>query len=600
MRKIHYFIPLLFLLVSCIPSNNNKKSSELSEIDHRLNLVKDRITTGSTPTITRDFILAGVTLDEKFARRFTNYSGDQTGRYLTAMSYIDIEKNPINIHRLVEDIVANQKSDGRFGNESFSFKAEDIEGSQMALLWGNGRLLAGLLDYYGRYPKKTNALEAAKKLGDFVGEVTNDCTQPEIIERFKTMGALGFICFTQFTEGMAKLYEVTGDEKYRKTAETIFPLLPDFGNQHSHGYLNTLRGVAMLYAVTKNPTHLQFVENNYEYLINSPEYLITGGLPEFFAKYSSSDDFRDEGCSEADFLILSIQLWELTGKMKYLDQAEYTLVNHMFYNQFESGDFGHHHIKLDYGFIASTNIGKSWWCCNYHGINALAESKDIVISELKNQVYINLFFNSSYKNSNVEVQLEETDPYSFNYTLQINNLDTKNNTIALRIPYWAKTIKVLKNNKEVEPVIKEGYMFLKTKEKQNSFNIQLHPKLQFTNKNLKKIDLNNSISPFEAAIIYGPYLLAVDDKFSPLFVAEPSGNNLMLIYKDYSIDPEKPNLTEIPENSFVKRGYLQFKYKHDAMYETSTVILRPISESSYEQNANVRIWFKFRLKQIQN
>lgn len=592
--KTKLLLPLLLILFACTSKPPNVNNNQ-SEIDYRLTLISDRINFGKTPEITDDFILAGVTLDKKFSRRFTNYSGDQAGRYLSAMSYLDVEDNPIDIHKLVNEIIATQKPDGRFGADSLSFKAAEIEGPQMALLWGNGRLLAGLLDYYIRYPEHKEALKSAEKLGGFVDQVTYDCTRPEIIERFKTMGAMGFICFTQLTEGMAKLYIITGKEKYREIAESTYPLLPECGNQHSHGYLNTLRGVAMLYEATKDPAQLNYVEEAYYAFVNSPEYMITGGLPEFFGRYKSNDDYRDEGCSEADFLILSIQLWQLTGKMEYLDQAEYTLLNHMFYNQFGTGDFGHHHIKQNFGFVASDNIGRSWWCCNYHGINALSESKDIVITETNNTIRINMFFNSSFKRSDVEIKLIEKDPYSFSYELIVNNLTANDIDIAIRKPGWADKISIKVSDAEVSTEEKDGYMHLQSRKKEEVFSIQINPKLRLVDKKHNLIDLRTIEPIFEGAIIYGPYLLGADNGFSPLFLSEPSEHNQVYVNENLLQNPLKAHKSKIPENSFVKRGYLQFQYRHDALYEISEVVLRPISECSYEENANVRYWFRLKL-----
>ncbi len=113
--------------------------------------------------------------------------------------------------------------------------------------------------------------------------------------------------------------------------------MPELGNQHSHGFLNTLRGVVMLYEVTNNPLHLEYSEKVFQKIVSSENYMITGGVPEFFNFYASAEGARDEGCSEADFFMLCLQLWEATGKMKYLDYGEYLFMNHMLYNQFESG-----------------------------------------------------------------------------------------------------------------------------------------------------------------------------------------------------------------------------------------------------------------------
>src|SRR5260370_33141274 len=78
---------------------------------------------------------------------------------------------------------------------------------------------------------------------------------------------------------------------------------------------------------------------------------------------------RDEGCSYADWLRLSLDLWRATGDAKYLEQAERTLFNEFRLNQFASGDFGHH--TLSAGGIAPP-FARAWWCCKLHSLRALS------------------------------------------------------------------------------------------------------------------------------------------------------------------------------------------------------------------------------------
>ncbi len=77
-------------MVQCTPESKKEGTTgnPISEISHRLELIKDRITNGNTPTINNDFILAEITLDPALECRFVNYSGDQTERYFTALSMV--------------------------------------------------------------------------------------------------------------------------------------------------------------------------------------------------------------------------------------------------------------------------------------------------------------------------------------------------------------------------------------------------------------------------------------------------------------------------------------------------------------------------------
>ena len=217
------------------------------EFGARIQAVLDRYGNQEiAPRFTDDFVLADVVLSPEYPRRFDNFSGDISGRFLGSVSMLPNPEQAARLEGLVDEIAKHQKPDGRFGTMNLSFAAADIEPENMALLWGNGRLLTGLMEYY-EYSGSQKALDCAKKLGDFLIGVYETCSEPDVAKRLEGQAARGFICFTQLIEGLDMLSRATGDDRYLDTAKQIVPLLEPRGVQHTHGYLTTLRGYLMLY-----------------------------------------------------------------------------------------------------------------------------------------------------------------------------------------------------------------------------------------------------------------------------------------------------------------------------------------------------------------
>ena len=280
---------------------------------------------GGVPSFSKRFILADVALDPAYPRRFSNYSGDLSGRYIGALALFPPPEGTAQLDGLVRDLLTFQRADGRFGNADLSFAPQDIGREQMALLWGNGRLLVGLLEYHSVHPGK-EALGAATRLAEFLLNLRASCSRPEVVQRLVGQGASGFICFTQLIEAFAMLGQQTGERRHYEAAAGIIPWLQPRGNQHSHGYLTTLRGIAQLSQVTGSADQLRYSENAYRDLLSSSDYTIYGGVYEYFGAgpgdAKAEEQGRDEGCSEADFVRLSLQLWQATGKIEYLEKAE--------------------------------------------------------------------------------------------------------------------------------------------------------------------------------------------------------------------------------------------------------------------------------------
>ena len=82
----------------------------------------------------------------------------------------------------------------------------------MALLWGNGRMLVGLLTYH-QATGDAAALAGARRLAGFLLGVREATKAPEVMARVEGQGAFGFICFTQLAEGLVLLGPATGEAR---------------------------------------------------------------------------------------------------------------------------------------------------------------------------------------------------------------------------------------------------------------------------------------------------------------------------------------------------------------------------------------------------
>lgn len=576
---------LIFFLVFTIFIFGCKKTSkpDIQELDKRIELTKNRLLYGSCPSFDNQFILADIIQSPDYRRRFDDFSGDLSGRYISSMTLLSIKNQPKNFHKLVYEVMKYQKKDGRFGKENLVFSSDSISKAHMALLWGNGRMLVGLIDFYNA-TKDDSVKKTAIKLGDFLSSVLESCSNPKVIKRLEGFGAYGFICFTQITESFVILNEITKNPKYLSNAKTCYKLLQPRGNQHSHGYLLSLRGVLRLYEHTKNKTELNYVKIRFDSILNSSDYLIYGGVAEYFGNKSPYGPY-DEGCSEVDFTLLAFQLWKNTGDIKYLEKGEYCFLNQFFHNQFNTGEFGHHRLNKDKGFKMDDNIQKSWWCCTMHGLFCMIETKKNIITEDKNKININLFLDiKSEENSfGISIIKNTNEKYS-SYTIDFNS--TINKSIAIRKPSWAKAMEVKLNGLKVSFSSINNYIVLNKISKGDKITISFIYKLYILNTNKKEIYSDSIISDTTGYIIYGPWLMGADQNIAEPFICAPSYKNI-IIWND-SVNVNCVCRTFNPES------FLEFNYIHQDFPGIQKVILRPLSEQSFEKHTNVTVLFNIK------
>ncbi len=564
-------------------------------------------------------MLADVELKPSYERLYQNFSGDISGRYLEALSAPVPERHDGALDALLPRLLRCQCADGRFGREDLDFSAEAIDTEHMALLWGNGRLLTGLLARYRAKPEPA-VLDTARRLGEFLLRVRGECSRPEVAQRLEGMGAKGLICFTQLIEPLTLLGQATGDRRYWDEARAIASSLPPRGVQHTHGYLATLRGILLLHEATGDPALLRLVEDRDDDLLRSPDYLVDGGVLEFFGaetKNLSPEDLRklwtldtkdpqDEGCAEADLVRLSLNLWRRTGRREDLACAERCLFNHFFFNQFSTGDFGHH-IVFKNGWRPSEQPGMAWWCCTMHGYRAFADVLRSIVTRDGEALRVNLYLEGSWSDGTTVLQIErlasaspDEPPDRFRFRFVHAGPDAQ--TLCLRQPDWARPLSIRLNGREIPVERQSGFVSIRrTWHAGDDLIATLPHSVRLETRDgrmLRPEDMGDE--PVEAALFYGPYLLAVHEADQPLFFRRPwmfPGKNASTI--ELPENWERTRLPDAasnrPEDQVLCPVAFRLAYTHGGWPNESQVVFRPLSWSTaVPQQEVIAVWTHFR------
>jgi DUF1680 family protein len=586
MAMIHAFCCLVPLAVSSAAGHAGAQVfvEPLGELRERIHMVHNRLLSGDVPRFTDEFVLADVTLAPDYPRRFTEYSGDLSGRYIGAMALLPPAQGP-DIDRLVAEAIGHQRSDGRFGNEALVFDPGQITGDHMALLWGNGRLLVGLMEFYAVQPEP-RTLDAARRLGDFLVGVQAACANEDVTKRVQDLGAAGMICFSQLVEGLVLLANATEDTRYLDAAERILPWLPqERGQQHSHGYLTTLRGVLLLFEATRKPDYLALVERLYGDLVRSSDLQVYGGVQEYFGGKGN----RDEGCSEGDFIRLSLQLWRLTGNLEYLERAEHCLLNQFYANQFSTGDFGHHAYSPR-GVVPVEGVGRAWWCCTMHGLRTFRDVLDAVVTERGEALGINLFQEIRWSDGERTLVFQRAPSGGGGFQIVVEKAPVGGVRFALRRPLWAKRVMLTLNGTAIDAEEQDGYLNLPRAFRENErIAVEFECVTRLVTRGgrvLTPAELTDS--PTEAALVYGPWVLGVDEAHDPLFFGEPWDGNQVLL--EASLKADGPD-----GRSWVASGaHFPTQYIHEGFPGEHGVILRPFSERSTHEPAAFAVFLAYR------
>ena len=341
---------------------------------------------------TADWLLADVSF--KVDRIFTNYSGDASGRFieLATLTSPPGKLSPPALRSVLDSVAQYQKPDGHFGLEVDLAKPLVKLAPPIPMLWGNARLLVGLVTAAQKW-NDPKLLAAAKRLGDFYVESAAQLCSPAREAEYRASGTYGdgyTCCYFPALEGLAMLYRATKDERYLNQARRMADLfwkMDALPVEHSHGNLCAWRGILELYEITRERSYLDRARAKWEAAVTGGYVWPIGGIGEHWNVFFEGD----EGCSESDWLRFNLELWRDTGDTRYLDMAERLMHNQYAANQCANGGYGMRHFDGDAaGPVATSGPVDEWaFCCSFHGPLGLHFLKAYLAAGSDRGIYVN-------------------------------------------------------------------------------------------------------------------------------------------------------------------------------------------------------------------
>lgn len=359
-----------------------------------------------------------------------DWPGDQFGRWFSVLHVAEgLGWTPAAANRdAVADVVLPfQTKDGNFG------KPDSLKSDDARIPSGNGFALRGLMDAYAD-THDPRFLESARRLARYFEAIAPKWEKSQNGKLHEFYG--------HCLDGLVALYEQGGDQWALDLAKR---LAKNAGRtEHTHHSLSLCRGLIDLARVTGDKEYLAKVE---DYLAWCREnQTVSGGLPEAMPKSE-----QDEGCGLADWIVVNLMMFQITGKDRYLDDAENTLVNHFSMNQFHTGGFGHRTFTQEIvggkhwqgwdGKFGSENPG----CCSLWGQWALGQVGRFVVTQSADTVSVNLYPSAeiTLPDRGVRLQISSDFPRMTKAQIRIECEKPQKFTLVLRVPSWGQSCDVL-------------------------------------------------------------------------------------------------------------------------------------------------------------
>lgn len=358
-----------------------------------------------------------------------DWPGDQVGRWFSVLHVAEgYGWTPAAWHRdaVARMVLSHQTAEGNFGPPG------SAEQTDVRIPSGNGFALRGLMDAY-EDTHDPRYLDAARNLARYFQAIAPACETRQKGNLHEFYG--------HCLDGLVALSEQGGERWAIELAERLARHVGR--TEHTHHTLSLCRGLSDLARVTGKREYLGKVE---DYLAWCREHqIVSGGLPEAMPQ---SD--QDEGCGLADWIVVNLMMYSLTGQERCLDDAEHTMVNHFFMNQFHTGGFGHR------SFSQEVVGGKNWqgWdgqfgsenpgCCSLWGQWSLGQAGRFIVTQSNATVQINLYpaAEIALPERGLRLEIASDFPRMTKARIRVQSEKPQSLSLALRIPPWTRTMKV--------------------------------------------------------------------------------------------------------------------------------------------------------------
>jgi uncharacterized protein len=270
--------------------------------------------------------------------------------------------------------------------------------------------------------------------------------------------------------GAARMYEVTGERRYREIAEYFLEEVL----------------VARNYAVGNTS-----LDENW----STPPGQLQGTLA-----------WKNTECCVAyNLMKLQRLVFGWTGQARWMDEYERSLFNCRLGTQDPQG-LKQYFFPLAAGYWRAYNSAEeSFWCCTGTGAEEFAKLTDTIFFHHGSDVYVNQFIASSLEWKEEGLKLEQLTqfPREQGTTLKITASRRLPRTIYVRIPGWTGTAQIKLNGRTLAVVAEPGSYIGLRQVWRNGDTISVHLPMELRQEALPG---NDSVR----AVLYGPLVLAAD------------------------------------------------------------------------------------------
>jgi DUF1680 family protein len=373
------------------------------------------------------------------------------------------------------------------------------------------KILAGLLDMYVQTGNE-DALRVAEGIAAWTNGYFKDMDGGQIQRILREE-------YGGMNESLVNLAQLTGKERYLDTAKyfeqpTVLDPLAHKKDRLQGVHANTtvpkIIGAARMYEATGDERYRQIAEFFLDDVLRTRTYAIGNTSDNEHWTYGPGDlegtlSLKNAECCVAyNLMKLDRLVYGWTGDSQWIDEYERTLFNARLGTQNEQG-LKQYFFPLAAGYWRAFNSPEdSFWCCTGTGAEDFGKFNDTIYFHSDNDLYINLFIASELNWKEKGFRLRQTTrfPSEQQTSIAVQTDHPQERTIFVRIPRWTDDRAMVKvNGRPVEGKPRPGSHLAVRRTWQSGDRIDVTVPMHLSDEALAG-------DPSSVATVYGPLVLA--------------------------------------------------------------------------------------------
>jgi DUF1680 family protein len=391
--------------------------------------------------------------------------GHFLGHYLSACAQTAVSARDEQVKRKADAIVADlarcQRANG--GGYISAFPPEFFErlkatGKVWAPWYTIHKILARLYDMH-RLTDNQQALDVLQQMAGWTAkwaEPIDDAQMQTILK----------VEFGGMAEVLYNLYSVTGDPKHAALANRfekrsfLDPLADGrdvLAGLHANTHIPQAIGAARKYELTGDARYRKIAETFWDHVANHHSYCTGGnsnhekfGPPDKLASELSAT--TEECCCTYNMLKLTRHLYSWTARPEYADFYERALLNGIVGTMNPTDGMTMYYVPLQGGYWKMFGLpADSFWCCTGTGTENFSKLQDSIYFHNDRTLFVNLFMPSTleWREKGLTLRQETQFPDRDTSRLTFRCEHPVALDLQIRNPYWADRVELKLNGKPV-------------------------------------------------------------------------------------------------------------------------------------------------------